>query len=116
MSVQKKSAPSQAAPVIQTSGSLFAILSPVAGDTVPLVFSVVGTFPTDGSSISVSISPTGDASSAVVSGNTWTASFSPAKAATAATITATGPDPDSPQSVTNVTIGSTPAAVFDAVD
>jgi hypothetical protein len=115
MPVQKKSAQPNAAPVV-TSGPGFAILSPVAGDTVPLVFSVVGTFPTNGSSISVSISPTGDASSAVVSGNTWTAAFSPAQAASGATITATGPDPDSPQSVTNVTIGTAPGAVFDTVD
>jgi hypothetical protein len=33
-----------------------------------------------------------------------------------ATITATGPDPGSPQSVANVTIGTAPPVVYDAVD
>jgi hypothetical protein len=113
---EKKSPDSKAAHH-STSGPIFGILSPKAGDTVSQVFNVIGTYPTDGKTVTVTITPTGDTESAVVSDKTWIVAFDPAQACSPATITATtATATDPPQSVTNVNISDNPIAIFELVD
>jgi hypothetical protein len=99
-----------------TDGPIFAILSPRPGDTVSQVFNVIGTSPSEGKTITVTITPTGDTALAVVSDKTWIAAFDPAQPCDPATITATGPDANSPQSITNIHILDNPFAVFEIID
>jgi len=112
----EKKGPDSKSPHHSTSGPVFAILSPKPGDTVSQVFNVIGTSPSEGKMITVTITPTNDSVSVVVSDKTWIAAFDPAQACDPATITATGPDTNSPQSVTNIHILDNPFAVFETID